>query len=137
VRKAAFDFAATFPSPDDVPNPAWPAGWQGHKRYAQAVAWLDRGVGTVLWALSHRGILHSTLLAFTSDQPSVDKGHCYTQGTRTPMMMQWPGRIPAGGGYYGLVSLADLVPTFLEAAGGEGELRAACGVGWGEELGFA
>jgi len=127
VRKAASDFADTDPSTPaglGEPDQPWPAGWQGHRHYAQALAWLDRGVGTVVWSLARRGVLHSTLLAFTSDQPSVDKGHCYSRGTRTPLVLQWPGTIPAGGGYFGLVSHIDLVPTFLAAAGGEGNRSA-------------
>ena len=35
--------------------------------------WLDRGVGTVLWALSRRGVAHNTLAIFTSDSGSTDK----------------------------------------------------------------
>jgi arylsulfatase A-like enzyme len=45
----------------------FPAGHQGHRDYRLALAWLDRGVGTVLWALQRRGITHSTLLAFMSE----------------------------------------------------------------------
>jgi arylsulfatase A-like enzyme len=53
--------------------------WQGHKSYELSLAWLDRGVGTVLWALQRRGVAQSTLTIFTSDHAALDKGHCYTQ----------------------------------------------------------
>ena len=48
-------------------NGRHPTGHQGHKDYALALSWLDRGVGTVLWALQKKGIMRSTLLSFTSE----------------------------------------------------------------------
>ena len=74
----------------------FPEGWQGHKSYELSLAWLDRGVGTVLWALQRRGVAQSTLTIFTSDHAALDKGHCYSQATRMPLLVHWPQVLPSG-----------------------------------------
>ena len=94
----------------------FPEGWQGHKSYELSLAWLDRGVGTVLWALQRRGVAQSTLTIFTSDHAALDKGHCYTQATRMPLLMQWPQALPTGVVAHGLASSLDVAATLLDAA---------------------
>jgi len=94
-----------------------PISFQGHKNYATALQWLDRGVGTVMWALQHKGVMHETLVAFASDHGNVDKGHCYLQGTQTPLLMQWPDSIAGALTVRSAVSLLDVTSTFLDAAG--------------------
>ena len=89
---------------------------QGHKDYGLALSWLDRGVGTVLWALQRRGVAYRTLTVFTSDHGSVDKGHCFSRGTQAPLLMQWPAFIKPGGSVTQPVSLLDLAATLLHAA---------------------
>ena len=91
-------------------------GYQGHKQYALALAWMDRGVGTVLWALQRKGVAHATLIVFASDHAATDKGHCYTRGTAVPLIMQWPDALPQKARVGALVSLVDIVPTLLHAA---------------------
>ena len=41
----------------------------------------------------------------------------YEQGTHVPLAIGWPGKIRPGRVVEDFVSLADLAPTFLEAAG--------------------
>jgi arylsulfatase A-like enzyme len=41
----------------------------------------------------------------------------YDRGIGTPLLLRWPGRIPAGAVNESLVSTIDLMPTLLEAAG--------------------
>ena len=67
----------------------------GHRHYPLALAWLDSGVGSVLTSLRAAGLESNTLTIFTSDHAAFDKGHCYTGGSRIPLMMQWPGLLPA------------------------------------------
>ena len=109
VRKRATEALATG-------GGAGSAGRQGHKDYGLALAWLDRGVGTVLWAMQRRGVAHNTLLAFTSDHGSTDKSHCYSRATLTPLLMQWPDVLAAGTWITQPVSLLDVAATFLHVA---------------------
>ena len=90
-------------------------GYQGHKDYGLALAWLDRGVGTVLWALKSSGVLDDTLLTFTSDHGSIDKGECYSRATSTPLFMQWPSVLRAGSVVSAPVSHLDVSKTILHA----------------------
>ena len=92
------------------------AGFQGHNDYGAALAWLDRGVGTVLWALQRRGIVHNTLLTFTSDHGPIDKGHCFSRATLTPLLMQWPDVLRPGAWVHEPTSLLDVAATMLHAA---------------------
>ena len=74
----------------------------GHRHYPLALAWMDSGVGELLRVLKESALDASTLTIFTSDHAAYDKGHCYTGGSRIPMMMSWPaatvGEVqPAGG----------------------------------------
>ena len=91
----------------------------GHRHYPLALAWLDSGVGAVLSAMRDVGLEDNTLTIFTSDHAAYDKGHCYSGGSRIPMMLQWPLRIvprAATAPLPHLVSHLDLLPTILHAA---------------------
>ena len=44
--------------------------------------------GTIMWALQRKGVMHATVVAFASDHGNIDKGHCYMQGTQTPLLLQ-------------------------------------------------
>ena len=46
-----------------------------------------------------------------------EKGTLYDAGIATPLILRWPGRIPAGSISGGLVSSLDIVPTILDLAG--------------------
>jgi arylsulfatase A-like enzyme len=45
------------------------------------------------------------------------KANLYDSGTHMPLALRWPRRLPGGVTVRGFVSLADLAPTFLKAAG--------------------
>lgn len=45
------------------------------------------------------------------------KATCYETGTHVPLAVSWPARVKAGQTVADFVSLTDLAPTFLEAAG--------------------
>ena len=88
--------------------------------YYYEVERLDRDVGELLDLLERTGQLDHTLVVMTSDNgmpfPRA-KANLYDSGTRMPLAIRWPGRIRAGQVHRGFVSLTDLAPTFLEAAG--------------------
>jgi len=80
----------------------------------------DRDVGAMLKLLEDASQLDNTLVVVTSDNglPSPrGKAPCYDAGTRTPLAIRWPTRVKGGRVVEDSVSLTDLAPTFLEAAG--------------------
>ena len=88
--------------------------------YYAEVERFDRHIGQVIDLLRARGELDNTLIIVTSDNgmpfPRA-KATVYDAGTRMPFVAHWPARIPAGTRHEGMVNLASLAPTFLEAAG--------------------
>lgn len=88
--------------------------------YYVEVERFDQLVDQAIKALEARGQLDDTLVAVTSDHgmpfPRA-KASLYDYGSRVPLAVRWPGRIPPSRRIDELVSLTDLAPTFLEAAG--------------------
>lgn len=88
--------------------------------YYAEVERFDRHIGQVVELLRARGELDNTLIIVTSDNgmpfPRA-KATVYDAGARMPFVAHWPARIPAGTRHEGMVNLASLAPTFLEAAG--------------------
>jgi N-sulfoglucosamine sulfohydrolase len=80
----------------------------------------DQQVGDILKLLEGSGRSDNTIVVITSDNgmpfPRC-KANLYDSGCRMPLAIRWPKRLKAGKTIDGLVSLIDLVPTFLEAAG--------------------
>lgn len=81
----------------------------------------DAAVG-VLWnELSRRGELDNTIFIVSGDHgaPGFPRGKCnlYDFGTEVLLAIRWPAGIPAGSRIETPVSLIDLGPTFLDAAG--------------------
>jgi arylsulfatase A-like enzyme len=80
----------------------------------------DREVGEIVERLRAAGLLDRTLVVVSGDNgmpfPRA-KANVYDAGTREPLLVRWPGVVPAGQVIDGFVSLTDLAPTFLEAAG--------------------
>lgn len=90
--------------------------------YFWEVQRFDRLVGSALAALERSGDLDRTLVMVTGDHgmpfPRC-KSNLYDTGTRVPLVAWWPGRVPGGRVVDDFVSLNDLAPTFLEAAGAD------------------
>ena len=80
----------------------------------------DQQVGGMLEVLTESGQMDNTLVVITSDNgmpfPRA-KANLYDLGTRMPLAIRWPGRIPGGRTIDDFVNLTDLAPTFLELAG--------------------
>lgn len=81
----------------------------------------DREVGELLARLEADGELHNTMVMMTGDHGLPfprGKGNLYDLGARVPLAVRWGGKTAAPGRREeGLVSLTDLAPTFLRAAG--------------------
>jgi N-sulfoglucosamine sulfohydrolase len=80
----------------------------------------DRDVGQILATLERLGELDNTLVIVTSDNgmpfPRA-KANVYDGGAHVPLAMRWPAGIRPGAVVPQFVSLADIAPTVLEAAG--------------------
>ena len=88
--------------------------------YYLAAQTFDGEAGAALAALQKTGELDNTLIVMTGDNgwpfPRA-KATCYDTGTHQPLAVRWGARVKGGRSVDDFVSLADLAPTFLEAAG--------------------
>jgi arylsulfatase A-like enzyme len=96
------------------------------KTYLATVQGMDRQIGRMLDYLEKNGLMENTLIVYTSDQGFFlgengwfDKRWMDEVSSRVPLVMQWPGHIPAGTATAGLVQNIDYAPTLLDAAGVE------------------
>jgi len=90
-------------------------------RYYADVATADRELGEI-WELARTRLGGDTVFVFTSDhgaQWPFGKWNLYDAGTRVPLVAAWPGVVAPGSTSEAMVSLADLLPTFIELAGGK------------------
>ncbi len=80
----------------------------------------DRRVGVVLAKLETIGELENTLVVVSGDNgmpfPRA-KATLYDLGTRVPLAIRWGRKVKGGRRVDDFVTLCDLAPTFLEAAG--------------------
>lgn len=80
----------------------------------------DSDVARALALLEETGEADNTIVVITGDHgmpfPRC-KSNLYDSGARVPLAIRWPERMKAGQNLTGFVSLTDLAPTFLAAAG--------------------
>jgi arylsulfatase len=95
------------------------------------MAQLDDIVGSVMQKVKDFGIDNDTILAFTTDNGAENftwpdggqtpfagaKGTVLEGGFRVPMLLRWPGKVPAGKIENQIVSGLDWFPTLVSAAG--------------------
>jgi len=88
--------------------------------YYVEVQRFDADVGGLLKQLEARGQVENTLVVVSGDNgwpfPRA-KANLYDAGTRQPLLVRWPARVKSGLAFNDYINLADLAPTFLEAAG--------------------
>ncbi|MGV3540598.1 MAG: sulfatase [Rufibacter sp.] len=90
-------------------------------RYYEDITKMDGNVGKLLQSLNQHNLADNTLFVFTADQGPqwpFAKWSLYDYGIRTPMLIKWPGQVKPGS-TNALVSQVDLLPTFVEIAGGQ------------------
>jgi len=107
----------------------WP---EDAKIFAAMVTRMDRDVGRILDLVDELGIGGKTVVFFCSDNGSArgwqglfdscgplreKKGSVYEGGIRTPMVVRWPGKTPAGETSEAVWYFADFLPTAAELAG--------------------
>lgn len=95
---------------------------QSFSRYLAEITYMDSQVGELLGLLDKEGVAKDTLVLFSSEQGAQFPGCKWTNwdsGLHTSMVARWPGRVPAGRRTPALVQYADVLPTFIELAGGK------------------
>lgn len=91
--------------------------------YYALCSYLDEQVGLLVAALEATGQLDNTAIIYTSDHGEMAgehgmwrKSNFYEQSARVPLIVAWPGHLPAGRRVTAGVSHVDLIAAMLEAA---------------------
>ena len=120
--------------PSDAPysGESWPPAQRNH---AAMITRLDGDVGKILQKLTDLGIADHTVVCFTSDNGPHKEGGAdpaffassgplrgykrdlYEGGIRVPMIVRWPGQIPAGTTSKAPWAFWEVLPTLAELAG--------------------
>lgn len=98
---------------------------RGYKaQYCGEVKCIDDNIGRLLAELERLGVLDDTVVVFTSDHGEymgdhglMHKNNLYDSVYRIPMMIRWPGRVPAGAAVEKIVSQVDFQQTLLSLLG--------------------
>jgi arylsulfatase A-like enzyme len=102
------------------------------ENFLAVLAAMDAEIGRLVAGLRAAGELDDTLIVFTSDNgPTIGanapgspgpyrgrKASLYEGGVRQPLIVRWPGKVPAGGrDTASVVQAVDLLPTLARVAG--------------------
>lgn len=126
------------PPPPDQEHP-WLARWRRHRdivdvsdaeerrartAYYALVTAMDREIGRILQRLDELGLADDTLVVYTSDHGEQIGEHglwwkhtFYEDSVKVPLIMRWPGGLPAGHRRDQVVNLIDVTATILDALG--------------------
>ena len=118
----------------DRSTPAWRFGQllgeDGMREYLGVyygmVSMMDANFGRILAELERLGEADNTLVVFTADHGDMQGGHgmydktsysMYEETTRVPLLLRYPGRIPAGQTRMTQAGTCDISPTILDYLG--------------------
>lgn len=93
--------------------------------YDGEIAWTDHFIGRILADLRRLGLEESTVVMLLSDHGEEFyehglRGHrlaLFEESIRIPLIVRWPGRVPAGLRLPDQASMIDVLPTLLDLAG--------------------
>ncbi len=119
----------------ELPDPP-PAGYDlatEEGQYAALVSHADQQIGRLLDTLKDLALDDRTVVVVTSDNGAyrLDGGHrmngplrrgkrsVFEGGIRVPMLVRWPGVVPAGSVDESVVTSTDFAPTFAAIAGAQ------------------
>lgn len=95
--------------------------------YVKIMERADQGVGQILAALDQLGLSRNTIVIFTNDNGgewlsrndpfSRHKSTLWEGGIRVPLILRWPGRLPADATSSQVAITMDLTASFLAVAG--------------------
>jgi arylsulfatase A len=100
------------------------------RNFEDMVAYVDHLVGKIARAVDNAGLTEKTMIVFTGDNGTGrniqstlhgetiqgGKGLTTDAGTHVPLVISWPGTVPAGSTCEDLVDCSDFLPTVLDAA---------------------
>ncbi|MEM9659926.1 MAG: sulfatase, partial [Planctomycetota bacterium] len=111
--------------PDEIRLPPFyvdtPETRNGMSRYLAEITYYDGQVGTALELLEEFGLADDTLVIVLSEQGNAlpfAKWTCYDHGLQSACVARWPGKIAPGTVNSAMIEYVDILPTFIEAAGG-------------------
>lgn len=93
--------------------------------YDGEIRYVDDGIGALLAALDASGVAEKTVVIFVADHGEClgqhdiffDHHGLYDDNLRCPLIVRWPGVVPAGRRVHTMVQHLDLTPTLLEIGG--------------------
>jgi len=128
----AFNAVHTPMQPDPKDKELFPELEGKRRKMAQMTLSLDRAIGQIVDTLHALGLAENTLIVFTNDNGgptdassssnwplSGCKATHLEGGIRVPGIVVWPGKLAAGTTYNKPLSSLDLLPTFVDVAGGD------------------
>ena len=122
--------------------------------YAAMITRMDRDIGKMVQLVKELGLENDTMFIFTSDNGAVFplsgvdpvyfqsngklrgyKQDIYEGGIREPLIVSWPGHVPAGTTSSLVTGFEDWFPTLLELAGAQDEIpKSADGISFAPTL---
>lgn len=106
-----------------------------HAQFAGMITRLDAYMGEIMDKLKEKGFDENTILIFSSDNGPHEEGgadptffnrdgvlkgikrSCNEGGIRVPLIVRWPGKVPAGVKNDHQLAFYDVMPTFCELIG--------------------
>ena len=105
------------------------AEWKWHaymEDYLGCLLSVDDSIGRLMKYLDKEGLSKDTLVIYCGDQGfymgehgMYDKRWIFEESLRMPLIMRWPGKIPAGIRNTTMVQNIDYAPTIVSAAGAD------------------
>ncbi|MBN2048084.1 MAG: sulfatase [Anaerolineaceae bacterium] len=94
-------------------------------QYDGAIAYMDASIEKIFRVLEDRGITEETIVIINSDHGETlydndcyfDHHGMYDQNLHIPLIIRYPGKVPAGKRISGYGTHPDLVPTLMELTG--------------------
>ena len=113
-----------------LPNPEF-EGKSGHGSWADVLMEIDYHAGQILDAIDDLKVRENTIVIWLSENGPEEapdwfgtagywRGHYFTalEGSlRTPFLIRWPGKVPAGIKTDAMVHMTDIMPTLANVAG--------------------
>jgi N-sulfoglucosamine sulfohydrolase len=119
TQKATYDPEKITIPPNHIDTPELR---KSRARYYTDITKMDTNLGRVLTSLEKNGLSKNTVFVYTADQGAqwpFAKWGLYDQGIRVPFIVRWPGKIQPSAEADAMISLADVLPTFIQIAGGD------------------
>jgi len=112
--------------PDRMPLPPYlvdtPETRVALTKYYAEITDFDREVGQCMKLLADAEQEENTIFIYTSEQGAQfprGKWTCYDTGLKTNLVVRWPAKVEPGSVTDAMVQYVDILPTLIEAAGGD------------------